>query len=83
MKNVIASALLVFALVVIRNVHAAPGEKQLAAEAKITRIAAEHIALSRVPNGRIANAELEREHGKLICLLISHKMEHAISKKSK
>ncbi len=66
MKNILASAFLLSALIPLSDVHAAPSEKQLAAEAKITRIAAEHIALSKVPNGRVANAELEREHGKLI-----------------
>ena len=66
MKNILASAFLLFALMPLSNAHAMPSEKQLAAEAKITRNAAEHIALAQVPAGRVASGELEREHGKLI-----------------
>lgn len=45
---------------------AAPSERQLAREAKISRGAAEKIALGRVRNGKVSAGELEREHGKLI-----------------
>jgi uncharacterized membrane protein YkoI len=45
---------------------AAPSEEQLAKEAKITRNEAEHIALSKVPDGRVSSGELERERGRLI-----------------
>ncbi len=45
---------------------AEPTEAQLMKEAKITKNEAEHLALAKVPNGRIEGAELEREHGKLI-----------------
>jgi uncharacterized membrane protein YkoI len=38
----------------------------LAAKAKVSRTAAEHTALSRVPGGTVKEAELEKEHGKLI-----------------
>ncbi len=58
----------VFALLVLvwSHAQAAPADPQLSKEAKINRKQAEHIALSKVPNGRVASAELEREHGKLI-----------------
>ena len=48
------------------RVDAAPSGKQLAKESKITRSEAEHIALSKVPNGGVSPGELEREHGTLI-----------------
>ncbi len=38
----------------------------LKAEAKITQAEAEATALAKVPNGKIVEAELEKEHGKLI-----------------
>ena len=37
-----------------------------AAEAKISQEQAEKIALAKVPGGRVKEAELEREHGKLV-----------------
>jgi len=39
---------------------------KLAAKAKITREAAEKTALEKVPNGKVKDAELEEEKGKLI-----------------
>ena len=39
---------------------------KLMAEAKVTRADAEKIALGKVPNGTVKEAELEKEHGKLI-----------------
>jgi hypothetical protein len=41
-------------------------EKQLAAQAKISKADAEKIALAKVPNGTIKEGELEKENGKLI-----------------
>lgn len=38
----------------------------LSAQAKVTRAAAEKTALTQVPGGRIAEGELEREHGHLV-----------------
>ena len=38
----------------------------LESQAKISKSAAEKIALSKVPTGTIQSAELEKEHGKLI-----------------
>lgn len=38
----------------------------LKAQAKITQAEAEKTALSKVPDGKIKAAELEKEHGKLI-----------------
>jgi len=40
--------------------------EKLKSEAKITEADARAIALSKVPDGTIKEAELEREHGKLI-----------------
>ena len=66
MKITIGSAVAALAFVFLCRVDAAPSEKQLAKEAKITRSEAEHIALSKVPGGRVSSSELEREHGTLI-----------------
>lgn len=38
----------------------------LAAEATVSRVDAEKAALSKVPDGSVQSAELEREHGRLI-----------------
>jgi Peptidase propeptide and YPEB domain len=43
-----------------------PTQAQLEAQATITRAQAEKIALDKVPNGTIKEAEIEREKGKLI-----------------
>ena len=40
--------------------------ERLHAEAKLDRDAAEKIALARVPGGTVQEAELEKEHGRLI-----------------
>jgi uncharacterized membrane protein YkoI len=40
--------------------------ERLHAEAKLGREAAEKIALGRVPGGTVREAELEKEHGRLI-----------------
>ena len=37
-----------------------------AAEAKISQEQAQNIALAQVPGGKVKEAELEREHGKLV-----------------
>lgn len=39
---------------------------KLAAKAKITRAAAEKTALAKVPDGKVKEAELEEEDGKLV-----------------
>lgn len=41
-------------------------EAKLKAKAKVTRAQAEKIALERVPNGTIKEANIEKEHGKVI-----------------
>jgi uncharacterized membrane protein YkoI len=41
-------------------------QTELQAQAKITKEAAEQTALAKVPNGTIKEAEIEKEHGKLI-----------------
>ena len=66
MKITIGSAVAALAFVCLCRVDAAPTEEQLAKEAKITRSQAEHIALSKVPDGRVSSGELEREYGTLI-----------------
>ena len=41
-------------------------QAKLQAQAKVTRADAEKTALGRVPDGTVKEAELEREHGKLV-----------------
>jgi uncharacterized membrane protein YkoI len=41
-------------------------QAKLMAEAKVAKPDAEKIALGKVPNGTVKEAELEKEHGKLI-----------------
>ncbi len=41
-------------------------QAKLAAKAKISKEVAEQTALAKVPNGTIKEAEIEKEHGKLI-----------------
>jgi Peptidase propeptide and YPEB domain len=50
----------------LESANATATGNELARAARITRTQAEHIALAKVPHGRISAAELEREHGKLI-----------------
>jgi uncharacterized membrane protein YkoI len=45
---------------------ATESDSQLQAEAKISKADAEATARAQVPNGAVKEAELEREHGKLI-----------------
>jgi uncharacterized membrane protein YkoI len=46
--------------------HQAAWQAKLAARAKISQETAEQTALARVPNGTVKEAEIEKEHGKLI-----------------
>jgi uncharacterized membrane protein YkoI len=57
-----------FALVVavVTTVQAQPSEAQLMKETKVTKRQAEKTALTKVPDGIIKSAELEKEHGRLI-----------------
>src|SRR6202045_3367424 len=57
-----------FALVVAAatTVRAQPSEAQLMKETKVTKSQAEKTALTKVPDGIIKSAELEKEHGKLV-----------------
>jgi uncharacterized membrane protein YkoI len=41
-------------------------QASLVSQAKITRAAAEKIALSKIPSGTVKSAELEQEHGALV-----------------
>ena len=66
MKIIPALAVVSLVLVSTWTADAAPADKELAKEAKITRSQAEHIALSKAPKGKVSSAELEREHGHLI-----------------
>ncbi len=45
---------------------AQPSEATLVKHAKITKAEAEHIALSKVPHGRVKSAEIENEKGYLV-----------------
>ena len=67
-KNILVTT---FALSLIAfGLTACVTEKQeqarLAAEAKVSRAQAEQIALAKVPGGKVKDAELEKEDGKLI-----------------
>lgn len=42
------------------------GQASLASQAKLTQVAAERIALTKVPAGVVESAELEQEHGALV-----------------
>ena len=57
-----------FALVVaaVTTVQAQPSEARLMKETKVAKSRAEKTALTKVPDGIIKSAELEREHGLLI-----------------
>ena len=46
--------------------HKEAKQAKLAAEAKVSKDDAEKTALAKVPNGAIKEAEIEKEHGKLI-----------------
>jgi uncharacterized membrane protein YkoI len=48
------------------NLMAEPTEAELMKEAKITKAQAAKTALTKVPQGTIKSAEIEKEHGKLI-----------------
>jgi uncharacterized membrane protein YkoI len=43
-----------------------PSQASLMGQAKVTRNAAEKIALAKVPSGTVKSAELEKEHGALV-----------------
>lgn len=64
--SALAAGLLAGALAI--PVHAGGKDKQakLEAKAKISKADAEKTALAQVPNGTVKEAELEKEHGKLI-----------------
>ena len=49
-----------------RESHKEAKQAKLMAEAKVSKADAQATAMSRVPNGTIKEAELEKEHGKLI-----------------
>jgi uncharacterized membrane protein YkoI len=62
----IAAAVLALPLSIANAVSADEPQAKLEAEAKITKQQAEAVALSRVLNGVVKSAELEREHGRLV-----------------
>lgn len=62
-------ALVLSTLIASATMGAAEGQAKAAPaadQAKITRAAAERMALERVPGGKIQKGELEREHGLLV-----------------
>jgi uncharacterized membrane protein YkoI len=76
-KSILHSLIAIFAACVLAGCVSGKCEKQachkkeakqakLMAEAKIAKADAEKIALGKVPNGTVKEAELEKEHGKLI-----------------
>jgi uncharacterized membrane protein YkoI len=54
------------ALGVLNAAEAQPSEAQLVKEAKVAKSQAEKTALTKVPDGIVKSAELEKEHGLLI-----------------
>src|SRR4051794_27867013 len=66
MKNVIAASILFLALAPPSRAAKTETQAQLQKEAKISMKQAREIALKKVPGGKIASEELEREKGKLI-----------------
>ena len=65
-KRWIITLMIVGALAAAANLTADPTEAELMKEAKITKAQAEKNALAKVAQGTIKNAEIEKEHGKLI-----------------
>jgi uncharacterized membrane protein YkoI len=76
-KSILHSLIAIFAACVLAGCVSGKCEKQachkkeakqakLMAEAKIAKADAEKIARGKVPNGTVKEAELEKEHGKLI-----------------
>ncbi|WLI91177.1 PepSY domain-containing protein [Massilia sp. R2A-15] len=68
MRKILTVAAAVSSLLLsIANAYAGDGTPaKVGAEAKITEQQAKAIALTRVPNGVVKSAELEREHGRLV-----------------
>jgi len=65
----ILTSILTLALLVVGIVGCATEAQEqakLAAQAKVSRAAAEQTALSKVPGGTVKEAELEKEDGKLV-----------------
>ena len=65
-KSRILTAGLALVVSAMSVAQAQPSETQLMKEAKLTKSQAEKTALTRVPEGIIKSAELEKEHGLLI-----------------
>jgi uncharacterized membrane protein YkoI len=66
MKTLIAVTSVALALLLETGTSHAPTQAELQKEAKISMEKARHIALEKVPHGKIVSEELEREHRKLI-----------------
>ncbi len=56
----------IFLLSSVSNFAQAKSDAKLAKQAKISMAKARKIALTKEPNGKIEDAELEKEHGKLV-----------------
>jgi len=67
-KNILAStlALALLAVGIVGCATEAQEQARLAAQAKVSRAAAEQTALGKVPGGTVKEAELEKEDGKLV-----------------
>ena len=70
MKSPLTHFILSFAVILGLGLTAASAanetQAELTAQAKITQEEAANTALTKVPNGKIKSAELEKEHGNLI-----------------
>lgn len=66
MQCVLAIAIATAGFASLPVAAAPPGQASLASQAKLTRPAAESIALAKVPHGVVKSAELEQEHGALV-----------------
>ena len=62
--NSIATVCVVVAAVL--STACATTQPKLESQAKVSKGDAETTALARVPNGKVAQSELEKEHGKLV-----------------
>jgi uncharacterized membrane protein YkoI len=66
MKTMRFATLTLIAALALTPALFAETQAQLQKEAKISMVRAREIALQKAPGGKIADEELEREHGKLI-----------------
>ncbi len=65
-RHLITLAITVASLTLRAYAEPEESEAALKAEAKISEKAAQKVALAKMPNGKIAASEIERENGKLV-----------------